>query len=112
MDPGRTPERVLVGYAPDEIADLVGGAWPSSMSTLPSPIETKALAVPPDDRLGLNNREWLAPVPPDAGKHDPEEAVAILQADPGSRALQDIELVVQSEILKGKATSGSEERFE
>jgi len=101
-----------VGHAPDEVADLMGGARPSAMSTLPSPKETEALAVPPDDRLGLNNRERVAPVPPDAGKHDPEEAVSSPQADPGSRALQDIELVVQSDVLKGEALSGSKYRAE
>ena len=54
----------------------------------------------------------FAPVPPDAGKHDPYETVAFLQADPGSRALQDIELVAQSEVLKGEALSGSKSRAE
>ncbi len=57
--------------------------------------------MPPDDRLGLNDGEGFAPVPPDAGKNDPYEAVAFPQADPGSGALQDIELVAQSEVLEG-----------
>jgi hypothetical protein len=39
-------------------------------------------------------------------------AVAFLQADPGSRALQEIELVAQSEVLKGEALSGSKYRAE
>ena len=109
---GAPPERILVGDAPDEVSDLMRSTRPPPASALPPPIETEPLAVPPDDRLGLNNGERFAPVPPDAGKHDPYEAVAFLQADPGSRALQDIELVAQSEVLKGEALSGSKYRPE
>ena len=93
---GCTPERVLVGHAPDEIADLMRGTRPSPVSALPPPIEAESLAVPRDDRFGTNDGEGMTPVLPDVGKHDPYEAVAFLQADPGSRALQDIELVTQS----------------
>jgi hypothetical protein len=110
VDAGRTPERVLERHAPDEVADLLGGPRSSSTSTLPSPIETKPLAVPLEDRLGLNNGERFAPVPPDAGEHDPYEAVAFLQADPGTRALQHMELVAKSEVLKGEALSGPKYR--
>jgi hypothetical protein len=88
------------------------GTRPSPISTLPSPIETEPLAVPAEDRLGLNDGERFAPVPPDAGKNDPNEAIALLQADPRTRALEDIELVAQSEVLKGEALSGSKYRAE
>ena len=78
----------------------------------PLPIEAEPLAVPPDDRLGLNNCEGMTPVLPDAGQHDPSETVASLQADPGSRALQDRELVAQREVLKGEALAGAKYRPE
>jgi hypothetical protein len=45
-------------------------------------------------------------------RHRPDEAVAFHQADPGSRALQDMELVAQSEVLEGGALSGSTRRAE
>jgi hypothetical protein len=68
--------------------------------------------MPADDRVRLNDCERTAPVPPDAGTDDPYDAVAFLQADPGARALQHIELVTKSEILEGKALSGSKCRAE
>ena len=112
MDARRTPERVLEGHAPDEVADLRRAARPPAVSTLPPPIVAESLAVPSDDSFGTNNGERIAPVLPDAGKHDQYEAVAFLQADPGSEALQDIELMTQSEVLKGEALSGSKYRAE
>ena len=66
VDAGRTPERVLVSHAPDEVADLVRGTRPSPISTLPPPIEAESLTVPSDDRLGANDGERFAPVAPDA----------------------------------------------
>ena len=68
--------------------------------------------MPTDDRLGANDGERFSPVPPDSGKNDPDEAVAILEADPGSRALQDIELVVQREVLKHQGVLGSKYQAE
>ncbi len=112
MDPGRTPERVFEGHALDEVADLLRSPRPSPNSALPSPIEPKSLAVPADDSLGLYDRERFTPVPQDAGKNDPEKAVAILEANTGSRALQDMELMAQSEVLEGEALSGSKPRSE
>ena len=65
------------------------------------------MAVPADDSLGLYDGERITPVLPDAGKNDPQKAVAILEANPGSRALQDMELVARSEVLEGEALPGS-----
>ena len=59
-----------------------------------------------------NDGERIAPVSPDAGKHDPEEAVALLQADPRSGALQDIELVAQREVFECQSSPGSKQRAE
>ena len=64
--------------------------------------------MPPEDRLRLDNDPRFAPVPPDAGAHDPDEEVAHLQADPRTRTWQDMELVAQREVLEGEALSGSE----
>ena len=86
--------------------------WQRGVSALPPPVETEPLAVPPDHRFRLNNDEGTTPVLPDAGEDHPEEAIAFLQADPGPRALQDMELVPQGEILEGEAMSGSKCRAE
>jgi hypothetical protein len=48
---------------------------PLAPSNLPSPEETKALAMPSKDRVWLNNSQHRAPVAPDAGQPDPQKAV-------------------------------------
>ena len=70
--------------------------------TLPSPIQLEAFAVPPDDRLGLHDGEYLGPVRPDPGQQGPEESVALLQMRTFDRALQDRDLLPQCEIFKGQ----------
>ncbi len=101
-----------MGRASNEVASLMRATRPSPISTLPPPIETESLAVSPDDLRRLNDGERFAPVAPDVGKNYPYEAVAFLQADPGTRVLQDIELVASCEVLKNEALSGSKHRAE
>ena len=42
----------------------------------PSPVQFETLPVPLDDRFRLNDGQSRPPVWPEAGKHDPEDAVA------------------------------------
>jgi hypothetical protein len=45
------------------------------MPTLPSPIESKAFAMPGDDGLGLEDEQSRSPIAPQAGEPDTEEAI-------------------------------------
>ena len=58
-DPGRAPERVLPRDSSDHLPDLCPHGRPSrpARSRLPAPVEAKALAVPRNDRLGLDDDE-------------------------------------------------------
>ena len=114
VDVWRSPERVVIGHLMDERALLPGQSWSSVpfRSALPPPEHAESLAVPVNDRLGLNYGERFAPRLPDAGKHDPEEAVAFLQADSRPGALKDIELVAQSEVFQRQGLSRSKHRAE
>jgi hypothetical protein len=71
-----TPTWVGEAHLPNQIPDFRGyrrTAFP--MPTLPSPIESKAFAMPGDDGLGLEDEQCRSPIVPQAGEPDPEDAI-------------------------------------
>jgi hypothetical protein len=66
--------------------------------------------MPADDRFGLDDQERVAPPAPEAGKPDPEEAIAGVQDDsPASElALQDEHLVAKDQNLGSKRRGAPE----
>src|SRR5215469_7441665 len=74
VDARRTPSGILSAQPADQVADFVGkrGSSRPAPPNLPCPEETKALAVPGQDGLGLNNRQRRAPIAPDVGQPGPQ----------------------------------------
>src|SRR6202165_5218241 len=69
VDPWCTRRRILSAHLADQISDLTGNDRSSRLAVphLPGPEKTKALAMPGQDRFGLDDGQRRAPVAPDAG---------------------------------------------
>lgn len=72
-----TPTGILPAHLPDQISCLTGnnGASWLPLPDLPSPKQAKAFAMPSHDRFGLDDNQRRAPIVPEAGQTDPEEAI-------------------------------------
>ena len=69
-------------------------------TTLRAPVESEALAVPPDDGLRLDDDERLTPAGPDARENHPESAIK--DGEPWTALVsspQDAELMTEGQIL-------------
>src|SRR6516225_9351754 len=77
VDAGCTPSGVLAAHPADQIADFTGkrGSSRPAPPNLPRPEQTKAPAVPGNDRLGLNDSQRRAPVAPNGRQARPQQAV-------------------------------------
>jgi hypothetical protein len=103
VDAECTPTRILAAHSADEMSDLAGNCGSSRLakSDFPSPEETKALAMPGNDGLGLNDSQRGAPVAPDGEQPDPQQTVQRSQLGPLSHGtLQHADLVPQGQILE------------
>ena len=56
--------------------------------------------MPSHDRVGLDDHEGRAPVPPRLGQHDPKEAIPSPENRTRSRACQGMELLAECEVLE------------
>jgi hypothetical protein len=81
------------------------------MSDLPGPEQTKAFPVPADDGRGLDDKDAGLPVVPDAAQAGPQQAIRRGQFGSFDGALENAELMAESEDLELKhrtAPEGSE----
>ncbi len=107
MDPRRAPVRIGPSHFGDEAADGRVLSRASQRPTrLPLPEKTKALPVPADDCLGLDDEECAAPTGPDLGKAGPEGSV-----DGGDRRMrrppvEEGELLAESQVLEHQLPAG------
>ena len=102
MNAGCTPAGILPAHLADQISNLAGNHGPSGFSAphLPGPELAKTGAMPGHDCFGLDDGQARAPVAPDAGQPDPQQAVHWGQLAAFSRgALQHTDLVAQSQVL-------------
>src|SRR5215469_11131792 len=82
VDARSAPKWVLDAHPPDQRAQLRLDWWPPSPSTrFPTPVATKTSPVPPQERLGPDDREnlqdrWKPPVQPDK-----EQAIMVREPD-------------------------------
>jgi len=78
VDPWCTPTGILSAHFVDQISDLARNDRSSRSAAphSPSPEEAKAGAMPRYDGFRLDDGQRRAPVAPEAGEADPEEAVA------------------------------------
>jgi hypothetical protein len=63
------------------------------------------LPVPFDNGVGLEDLERRAPVGPQPGEADPEETIPRAKLRPFDRALQDNELMLESEVFSDQGGS-------
>jgi hypothetical protein len=97
----------------DQISDLArnDGSSRLAMPDLPGPEKAEASTMPDKDRLGLNDGQRRAPVAPDAGQTDPQQAVRWGQLRAFSRgALKDADLVAQSQVLQLQGRARTKDR--
>ena len=81
------------------------------MSDLPGPEQTKAFPVPADDGRGLDDKDAGLPVVPDGAQPGPQQSISRRQFGSLDRALQNADLMAESEDLELKrhpAPEGSE----
>jgi hypothetical protein len=77
MDAGRTPTGILPAHLADQISDLERNDRSSGLAAphLPGPEQSKAGTMPGYDRFWLDDGQRRAPVTPEAGQTDPQQAV-------------------------------------
>ena len=118
LDPPAAPRRILAGHPADQVAELGLELRTADRVRpgLPSPVELEALAVPGENRGGLNDDEARAPAGPHAGQPDPEDSIPPRQGRSANGPLENRELMAQCEVLEGDgrrpAERGAEERPE
>ena len=117
MTPGRAPQEVGIGDPANQFAYLAIRPWPTGM-VLPgeaSPIRGEALSMPAQDGFGLDEKQSLLPVAPEAGQGQPKDSIQF--PNPGASALpaENRELLTECEILERQirpAPSGGQEKGE
>src|SRR5271169_5048894 len=101
MDAWRTPQRVVAGDCPDQIADVGRDRRPADTAArLPTPVETEATPMPAHQRLRLEDNRGVE----QAGEQpiEPDEDQAICRAQPEPywrRPLQDNKLLAEKRHL-------------
>ncbi len=102
LDPPPAPRGVLAGHAADELAEfgVERRAADPVRPGLPPPVELETLAVPGQDRGGLDDGQAGPPTGPDVGQPDPEDPVPSSEPWSGDGALQDRELMAQGHVLE------------
>ena len=73
----RSPSDVFNTHTTHQCADLHNDLWSSHLrSRLPAPVASEALAVPTEDRLGLDDDDGGAPLDPDSREPCPEDSMS------------------------------------
>jgi hypothetical protein len=77
VDAGCTPSGVLPAHLADQISDLARNQRSSRLAVphVPGPEQAKAGMMPGKDRFWLEDGQRRAPVMPEAGQADPQQAV-------------------------------------
>src|SRR5271169_3104379 len=112
VDAGCTPPGILPAYLEDQVSDLTRNERPSRLvaADLPGPEQAKAGTMPGHDRLGSNDGQRRAPVTPNAGQKDPQQAVPSGQFRAFSRGpIKHSDLVAQSQVLEFQGSARAED---
>src|SRR5215831_6837049 len=101
MDARCAPQRVFAAHPANQLACFYWHARTTTTATtgFPRPKEAEALSVPTDDCLWFDDHPCRTPAPPSCCQPCPQEPVRSGQFRPLDRALQNGELVAQSEHL-------------
>src|SRR3954451_12263880 len=104
-----TPHGIVATHHPDQITNLLRHSGASGLPApdFPSPVQTKALAMPGDDRLWLHDQQSGFPVRPELTEPDPHNPIDRPQLQPPRRRpAQHAELVPQGKILQAQFDRG------
>ena len=105
MNVGSSPKRIFAAQRADQLANLFRHRWAARLAAanLPSPEQTKALAMPAHDSGGFHDEHTKLPTLPDAAKPRPQDAISRGQLRALHRPLQDADLMTERENLKLKS---------
>src|SRR6188768_3884111 len=80
-----------------------------TVSDLPGPEQAKAFPVPANDGRGLDDKDAGLPIVPDVAQPGPQQAIRRCQFRPFDGALQNADLMTESEDLELKRRTAAEE---
>jgi hypothetical protein len=100
MDAWSAPERIRSAHPPNQMNDLGINRWAPAASALPAPIAPKGLAVPTNDRIGLNHIQRISPARPQPRHKNPKEPIAASEPGPRMRSLEHSELLSERQVLQ------------
>ena len=113
MEVRGTPVRVIPAHPPNEIPNFLRHRRSARLpvANLPAPEEAKALPMPSDDRLGLDDQQGGFPVGPHTPPPDPEDPIRRGQLPSLRRkATENGQLLSQGEVLQSKLRRGLAQR--
>ena len=102
VNPRSAPEWVLTTYGANQRTHLFRYRRPPrlTVSNLPSPEQTRAFPVPADDGRRFDDKDAGLPVVPDGAQPGPQQSIGRGQFRAFDGALQNAELMAESEDLK------------
>src|SRR5580704_15982338 len=108
-----TPTGILPAQLTQQISDLARNGRSSRLAVpyLPGPEQPKAGTMPGNDRFWLDDGQRRAPVAPEPGQTDPQQAVPRGQFRAFSRGpLKHADLVAQSQVLEPESSTRTADR--
>ena len=104
MNPWCSPERVSVHHLKNKVTDFGADRRPAGTFTsgLEPPEQLETLSVPPNDRLGFDDDQWLLPVAPKTIKHDPEKTVFYSNLRPFLMTFPDGQLLAERKVFQSQ----------
>src|SRR5664279_1669677 len=112
VDTRSAPERVLAAHLPNQLTDFLRHRRAAALAAanLPSPKQSKSLAVPSYDGSRFDDAKSRAPFGPGSTKPSPQEPVEPAQFWLLDRALHHAKLMAESQDLKLQRRSSAEDR--
>ena len=104
------PEWVLATHSADQFANLFWHLRTAALSVpdLPGPEPSEASPVPCDHGFWLDNHEGASPVAPHLRQPGPEDSIGVGQLWPLRRAMQNDDLMTESDDLKLEGGTAAE----
>ena len=112
VDAPAAPGRIFARQAADELAELGVERRTADQpgAGLPPLVELEALAVPGQDRGGLDDDEGRPPARPDPGQADPEDPVPAREPRSADRTLKHGQLMAQRHVFDGHCRGAARQR--
>jgi hypothetical protein len=102
MDSGCAPKRIGLCQGANNISDLTTDRWPPGAfaTGLELPEQLETLSMPPNDRFGFEDDQWLPPVSPESGKQDPEETIPVAKFRSFGRTSHNGQLLAKRKVFQ------------